>query len=299
MGDKQFMTRRDALKRIGALVAGTALVTGGWSAYRVANNNNKRIIFFFSATGNSLYIARELADEKGQVLSVPQLMKKKQIEYEAEEIGFVFPDYAASAPLIMREFISKAKLKASYFFSVITFGNFAANVADWWNNYCNEHGIINNYVNTILMVDNYLPVFDMNEQLKIDKHIPDQLIAIKNDINEHKQFISHFELPNDRMQEMLTNLQNAHFPMTAERLLKLNEDACVACGTCATVCPHGNFHIGSETIEFSGNCEHCLACVHVCPQKALTLVRGERNPQARYRNEHVSLRDLKQANNQQ
>lgn len=44
------------------------------------------------------------------------------------------------------------------------------------------------------------------------------------------------------------------------------------------------------------SCEYCLACVHSCPQKALTLARGERNPKARFRNENVSLADIKKAN---
>lgn len=81
--------------------------------------------------------------------------------------------------------MEKARLKAPYIFSVITFGNFAANVADCWDDFCRQKGV---------------------------------------------------------------------------------------------------------TCQF--------ACVHACPQKALTLHR-ERNPQARYRNKNVSLGDIKRANNQQ
>lgn len=79
--------------------------------------------------------------------------------------GFVFPDFAASAPLIVREFVEKARLKAPYIFSVITYGNYAANVADWRDAFCKQRNVTNNYINTLLMVDNYLPVFDMNEQI--------------------------------------------------------------------------------------------------------------------------------------
>lgn len=83
--------------------------------------------------------------------------------------------------------------------------------------------------------------------------------------------------------------------MEAERLLVLNTSACVGCGICSTVCPHGNFTI-TDKASFSGSCEYCLACVHSCPQKALTLARGERNPQSRFCNENVSLADLRRAN---
>ena len=53
-----------------------------------------------------------------------------------------------------------------------------------------------------------------------------------------------------------------------------------------------------------GECEGCMACVHNCPQKAITLTPSmpgfpsERNPNARYRNPNVSLADIIQANQQ-
>lgn len=301
MEEKCIMSRRDALKRMGLAVAGVIVATTGAPSFAFASNEKKRnsknrLIFYFTATGNSLYIARELAGESGKLLSIPQVLKDDSLNFEADEIGFVFPDYAASAPLILREFVTKAHFKAKYIFSVITFGNFAANVADWWNDFCKEKGVYNNYINTIVMVDNYLPVFDMNEQIKIDKKIPENLALIASDINGHREFISHVD-SDERMNGWLKNLQDAHFPMEAERLLKLNAEACIVCGICETVCPHGNFRMGATTAEFSGSCEYCLACVHACPQKALTLHR-ERNPQARFRNENVSLRDIRLANNQ-
>lgn len=299
MEQKETMSRRDALKTMGVIVATAALSSTGQSAFAASamkDKNKKRLIFYFTATGNSLYVARELAGESGQLLSIPQIIKGEHLDFEADEIGFVFPDYAASAPLMVREFVSKAHFKAQYIFSVITFGNFAANVADWWDDFCKEKGLQNHYINTLLMVDNYLPVFDMNEQRKIDKKISENLTQIVNDIASHREYVSHVDA-DDRMKAWLKRLQESHFPMEAERLLRLNTETCIACGTCAAVCPHGNFRMTDTYAEFSGPCEHCLACVHACPQKALTLER-ERNPQARFRNENVSLRDIKEANHQ-
>lgn len=299
MEHNESMSRRDALKKMGAIVATAALSSTGLSVFAATamkEQTKKRLIFYFTATGNSLYVARELAGESGHLLSIPQIIKDEHLDFEADEIGFVFPDYAASAPLMVREFVSKAHFKAQYIFSVITFGNFAANVADWWDDFCKEKGLQNHYINTLLMVDNYLPVFDMNEQMKIDKKISENLTQIVNDIASHREYVSHVDA-DDRMKEWLKRLQESHFPMEAERLLRLNTETCIACGTCAAVCPHGNFRMTDTYAEFSGSCEYCLACVHACPQKALTLER-ERNPQARFRNENVSLRDIKEANHQ-
>lgn len=290
--------RRTAIKLIGAFAASATMAAMGFSAAAensLKNNGRprRRLVFYFTATGNSLYVARALSTEP---ISIPQALKEGKLDYEADEIGFVFPDYAASAPLIVREFVEKARLKAPYIFSVITYGNYAANVADWWNDFCRQKNVTNNYINTLLMVDNYLPVFDMNEQIKIGKNIPENMSAIVSDIDSRREYISHTET-DKRMLGWLKRLQDEHFPMEAERLLKLDESACIGCGICSTVCPHGNFRV-SDKASFSGACEYCLACVHSCPQKALTLARGERNPKARFRNENVSLADIKKANNQ-
>ena len=47
-----------------------------------------------------------------------------------------------------------------------------------------------------------------------------------------------------------------------------------------------------------GRCQTCLACAHACPRKAVQLTVPEKNPSARYRNPHVTLRELIQANQQ-
>ena len=134
MEQKESMSRRDALKTMGVIVATAALSTTGLSAFAAPekkDKSKKRLLFYFTATGNSLFVARELAGETGQLLSIPQIIKDERLDFEADEIGFIFPDYAASAPMMVREFVSKAHFKAQYIFSVITFGNFAANVAEW------------------------------------------------------------------------------------------------------------------------------------------------------------------------
>ena len=298
------MDRRNALKWMG--VSAAALAMAGIAPFthsaivKDRARNKKRLVFYFTATGNSLFVARQFSDSP---LSIPQELKKSNLVYEADEIGFVFPDYAASAPLIVRDFISKATFKAPYIFSVITFGNASVNVAEWWNTFAKDKGVVNNYVNSILMVDNYLPVFDMNEQMAIDKHVDENLAKLLEAVNAHKDYVQAADMGWFN-QEALERLQASHFPMTSERLLELKKDRCVSCMTCERVCPHKNFRLGSDGLEFSGSCEYCLACAHACPQKALTLKSamegwpGERNPEARYRNPNVSLNDIIQSNRQ-
>ena len=69
----------------------------------------------------------------------------------------------------------------------------------------------------------------------------------------------------------------------------------------------GNYELTSTGVKTEGDCDFCFACIHNCPQKAIQfqslpddplLARGEVNPNARYRNEHVSLWSIKESNRQ-
>jgi len=298
------MDRRNALKIMGAGLAATVMAGIAPRTHAAILKDRaaekKRLVFYFTATGNSLFVAKQLSDAP---LSIPQELKKTDLVYEADEIGFVFPDYAAAAPVIVQEFVAKGTFKAPYIFSVITFGNASVNVAEWWDEYAKGKGIVNNYIQPILMVDNYLPVFDMNQQMAIDKHVDENLARILEDIGAHKNVIAPSEM-GMFSKDILKQMQDQHFSMTAERLLELKPDRCVECMTCEKVCPHKNFRLGNNGLEFSGKCEYCLACVHACPQKALTLksnwpgMPGERNPEARYRHPDISLNEIIRSNRQ-
>jgi len=52
-----------------------------------------------------------------------------------------------------------------------------------------------------------------------------------------------------------------------------DEDECIHCGACISICPTGTFHFeGSEVVADAGKCVQCGTCVTACPQRALKLV---------------------------
>ncbi len=58
--------------------------------------------------------------------------------------------------------------------------------------------------------------------------------------------------------------------------LRLDTDACVGCGACVDVCPHGVFRLedGKARIEARGACMECGACARNCPAAALSVTAG-------------------------
>lgn len=96
------------------------------------------------------------------------------------------------------------------------------------------------------------------------------------------------------------------FLMKSEKYFTVS-DKCIGCGICVNVCPRANWSLTGQGVRTQGDCEFCFACIQNCPQKAIgfakneddpLLGRGEVNPDARYRNEHISIMDIKNANNQ-
>jgi len=58
--------------------------------------------------------------------------------------------------------------------------------------------------------------------------------------------------------------------------LKLNEDACVGCGACTLVCPHGVLTMNNRKariVDLNG-CMECGACAKNCPVGALSVTPG-------------------------
>lgn len=311
MGIENKMSRREALKRMGVAILGGAVAASGLTPLTsCGDSKKKRVVLFFTGTGNCLYVARQLAGKDGEILSIPQLMKRSQFDIEADEIGLVYPIYGHMPPNIVREFIKKARLKAQYKFAVLTYGNRKCSAVEIWDSVSKKAGTPFDYIGTIVMVDNWLPNFDMNEQMKMDKHIPENLAKIKKDLSERRRW--HEPVSEEERLQHQEFIKRSGLNGDAGFLMKSEEsfvvtDACIECGICTYVCPHGNYDLTSNGVKMEGDCEFCFACIQNCPQKAIQFAKSEdgsfpdgteKNPNARYRNEHVSLMDLKLANNQ-
>ena len=293
------MTRREALKNLGLLATGAFLLGSSDVLTSCSSDNGKkRIVFYFTGSGNSLYVAKHLSEKP---LSIPQVLQGDQFEFEADEIGFVFPDYQGKAPSIVQEFVQKVKLKADYMFTIITYGMDNCLVTELWEQYAAQYGIKFDYINVVLMQDVYLTMFDQDQQrtLAAEKDEEIHIIRRVEDINSQRKWIYEFTPEQHQRGEMLMNMvsRNPIYPITSQALLRVDRNLCVGCGTCVDVCPKKCYSFGSQGITNTGDCAYCLACANNCPQKAIKLVR-EPNPNARYRHPKITLQEIVRSNRQ-
>jgi len=50
---------------------------------------------------------------------------------------------------------------------------------------------------------------------------------------------------------------------------KIIAENCVACGSCADVCPHGAITVGDIAVIDDSKCANCGACVDECSSDAI------------------------------
>lgn len=251
-------------------------------------------IFYFTGTGNSLYVAKRIG---GELYSIPQMLKEGKREFAAEAIGFVFPCYAFGLPRLVSDFIRKSQFKADYFFAIMTYGNMAASGLKHMEDVGRMAGIQFDYTNEILMIDNYLPMFEMEDQLgkEDSKKIEEKLAQILKDIDDRQKRRINKGVGSRFLSSLVYRFFASRQFDNADKKFIIG-DNCNGCRTCEKVCPKKNIAV-RERPEFLHKCEGCYACIHLCPQAAIHL-KAEKSG-ARFRNRNVSLREIIEANNQQ
>ena len=213
------------------------------------------MIFYFSGTGNSAWVARQLAEgQNEELLSIAmEIDRNKAYKLkEGEKVGFVFPVYAWGPPKIVLRFIHQLKLdKPGYLFFVCTCGDDTGRTAQIFSSAVTRKGwqCVAGY--SVTMPNTYvsLPGFDVD-----DKDIETQ--KVQNAV-ARVRFIN--EEITSRAQMKQYNCHEGALPFTKSYLLRplFNAflmspkpfhatEACIGCKKCEKVCPVGN-------IRLSGN----------------------------------------------
>ena len=248
--------------------------------------------FYFTATGNSLHVAKKIG---GELLSIPRMLKEKRFEFEDEAVGFVYPCYGFGLPRLVEEFILKSEFKADYFFAVMTYGNMSGNGLHYLEKTAAKAGVKFNYANEILMTDNCLHVFDMKKQLEKEdgKNIEPNIRLIESDVKIRKNYI--------KRKSLLVNLLSKPVNFYVKRMVDdidknfIVGDNCTKCAVCSKVCPKNNIVI-KEKPRYLHKCDYCMACAQLCPANAIRH-KKEKNP-ARFKNYNITLNEIIAANNQ-
>lgn len=246
-------------------------------------------VFYFTSTGNSLAVAKRIG---GNLVSIPQVVDSQDTHYKDDVIGVIFPVYNLTVPKMVGRFLDKVKFEADYTFAIGTYGNMSGPCMFNLQKRAIQNGYRFDYANQILMLDNFLPAFEMDAEVtKLpSKKVDENIATIISDIHHRKLLQATASLGLRALASALSA-----FGSTDKNAQKYSvTDQCTKCGVCAKVCPAKNIEV-TDKVQFRNHCEACLGCVHLCPQNAIHL-KNEKSVR-RWRNPEVSLNEIITANN--
>ena len=250
-------------------------------------------ILYFTATGNNLSVAKRFDAE---LLSIPQMIKNKNYLIEDDRVGIIYPIYALSVPLIVKEYLEKTVIKAKYVFVIATYGFTSGASLHEMHKILDKNGNHADYYESLLMVDNFLPFFDVNQQINFikDNHIENRLNLIVNEVKEgikKPEKCNHF----DKLMSLGGNIIVNRIIQFIPKLFHISND-CIGCGICQKLCPVSNIIQGnSNKPHYLNKCVGCLSCIHNCPKSAINMKFQKSNK--RFRNGETSIKDIIESNN--
>ena len=233
----------------------------------------KGMIYYFSGTGNSEWVARSLAQQTGD--SVTRITKKTPFPVEVkknEVFGLVFPIYAWSLPRIVSDFLKNITVESgAYCYAVCTCGAEAGYAMRLLGARMHMDGVW-----SLIMPDNYIVAFkveDDDEALEKVRHANVRLHEIADHINARDCGCSDVHI--GRFAFFKTFIGGHLFNRYALSAKPFRSTwACNACGLCMRVCPTGNIRIADDMPFWGDDCQQCMACIQRCPKHAIEYGRS-------------------------
>jgi ferredoxin/flavodoxin len=255
----------------------------------------KSIIYYFSATGNCLTVARDIAKILGdtELVNIADVRSEKRIDLPYERVGFVYPSYYVSAPPVIIKFVDKLNFEqAQYVFAVVTAGG------AWGQSFLSfskKMAICGGHLDAcfkIQMPGNNITLYSAwspKRQKKLNRNAKKKtaLIAEQIKAKAETRLIKGCPLFRLRKNSFIERIDD--FGQFAKDFRV--SDKCTGCGTCARVCPKHNIVLKGSCPKFGGSCERCTACIQWCPVKAIDY-KDVTQTRKQYRHPDVKASDI-------
>ena len=225
-------------------------------------------IFYFSGTGNTLYVAREVASkiEGAELVSIKSCMDK-QLILEGE-VGVAFPLYAFGVPKMVKKFLQTTDFsRVDYFFALQTRGGSPGHAFVDTQKFAKRKLDASFRVN---MPDAYLPFSDVYSEektknvLRIAEEKIDKIVDVLSARGKHREgdFFLLKLFPIYLLWSKFSDLGKKYFV----------DDKCNECGLCSKICPVGCIQMeNGKPVWQKGKCESCMACINYCPVNSIQL----------------------------
>jgi NAD-dependent dihydropyrimidine dehydrogenase PreA subunit len=247
-------------------------------------------IYYNSATGNSLYVAKIIKDQfkDCELISMSKALKENKIEISEEMIGFIYPIHCGGLPIVVNEFISKLKINEdAYVFAIGVTGGGGADMSF-------------NRINKLLStpISNYCTIKYISNYTRMGKNPTEERAkdAIKENENKLLQFIESLKKREHNVKDFKGGIGNLAYKMwkdyykNKDKKFNVN-DKCIGCKMCEKVCPVENVIMEDNKPKWSGKCTDCMACINICPKEAINIGKATIKKN-RYINPYIRREEL-------
>jgi ferredoxin len=234
----------------------------------------KTVIYYFSATGNSLVVAKDLAKGLDNARIIPINEAVKSLDATAfDAVGFVYPVYMFGLPLIVADFLTALKINPqAYIFSVTTLGGLNGRAHSLVKEILKKRNLNLASGFSVIMPGNYTPLYGAFSRERQDKMFAGQKIKTQKILDcvrqkkcglmEEKPF-----LLNLLLYKVFYKFGSRHIPLSAKGFWATEK--CTKCGLCAKICPVGNIQMQEAGPRWLTHCQHCMGCLQWCPVEAI------------------------------
>ncbi len=242
------------------------------------------MMFVFSATGNSLHVARSLQNtDQERIVNLSDAWRRKEFSYrlgKGEEVGFIFPVIYCGIPTVVADFLRQIALQAEdgapRAWLLATCGSLSGNANEMAARILSERHIHVQSRHSIVMPDNCTPLFNLPSDEKRERMYRQASQAIS--IARHR-LMAHMTGDFDRRKGPAPRLTTAvvyHKYRHGAPTDKFTAGTtCNGCGQCSRICPAEAISCGQgKPVWTKERCALCLGCLHRCPKNAIQYGRS-------------------------
>ncbi|MCR5312521.1 MAG: EFR1 family ferrodoxin [Bacteroidaceae bacterium] len=234
------------------------------------------MIFYFSGTGNSKWVAEYIANklhDRCVFVGEGYCAQENWSLEDGERLGFVFPVYAWGIPEFFESFIRSLKIQnVQYVYFVCTCGDDTGLTKESFIRLGEMKGWKVDMGYSVRMPNTYvcLPGFDVDPDEMMKRKKSDAIIRVDDIVKNLIVYkTSFFDVYPGSMAWIKSKVIRPLFNkilVSPKPFHVLNN--CVGCGICSKQCPMQNIVMNPRP-KWGNNCVGCLRCYHSCPTNAI------------------------------